>query len=92
MPRDERDNKCDESGNGHCGDTGFTPEDRRMLRSLYAVVTGGQNWEGGLLNRTARLEQSQKAAAWWMRSALTAAIGAIVLAAWNAITKGQQHP
>lgn len=69
---------------------GFTQQDRAMLSSLHRHITGGSNWEDGILNRTDRLEQAQKQAAWWARTALGAAIGAVVVGFWGLLTGKHQ--
>lgn len=71
---------------------GFTQADRIKLDRVERFITGGSEPERGLNMRIDRLEQARKAGAWWAKTALTAAIGAVVLALWNAITHGRTTP
>lgn len=70
---------------------GFTAADRAVLMSVHRHVTGGSEWEDGLLNRMDRVEQTQLRATWWGRTALGAAVVAVVGSMWALIT-GRQIP
>jgi hypothetical protein len=47
------------------------------VRKLNHLITGNGTPERGLLIRVDRLEQQDKNRVWWLRTAVTAAFGAI---------------
>lgn len=70
---------------------GFTEGDRAMLTRMYNFMTGGSEPERGVLMRVDRLEQARERGTFWTTTALTAAIIAIVTAAWQILT-GKHTP
>jgi len=58
------------------------------MKALNHHLTGNGTPEKGVLFRLANLEDREKARAWWMKTAATTAVGAIVLTVWDLIRNG----
>jgi ferric-dicitrate binding protein FerR (iron transport regulator) len=58
------------------------------MKDLNHHLTGNGTPEKGVLFRLANMEDREKARTWWMKTAATAAIGAIVLTGWDLMRSG----
>lgn len=58
------------------------------MKELNHYLTGNGTPEKGVLFRLAGIEGREKSRVWWMKTAAGAAVGAVVLTAWESIKHG----
>mgnify|MGYP001566967857 FL=1 len=65
---------------------------RAKLNEIHRMLTGGEDPSQGMFFRVVQLEQSEKRKEWWGKTALGAAIVALIGAAWTTLTSSGKHP